>query len=79
MISPFIDPVTKLKIQFISGNADHCKIGELVEPHMVEEFCGGRQITAIPFDSIGYLELGFDVLAIDSLAVPQASANGIVS
>ena len=43
---------------------------------MVEEFCGGTQVTSVPFDSKGYLELGFDVLGVDAVEGVVSQAGG---
>lgn len=65
VISPFIDPVTKEKIQFCTSKPDFEKVledmggPEKAKPHLEE--CAGGSISPTDFDSKSYLSLPLDV------------------
>lgn len=74
VIQPFIDPVTKQKIQFLSGTPEYvqAKLLEEIDTEVLEASYGGSDIR--PFEAEKYLQGSFDLEYYSILN--QSSASG---
>jgi hypothetical protein len=70
MISPFVDPVTKEKIQFVRDGQLSETLAEIIDLDVVETSLGGND--AQPFDSSRYLNAAFDM---DYLTILQTASD----